>query len=96
MYIFVRNDLTNAQKIVQCGHAAFEASRRLDKEVQHPNFVLLSIKNENKLKQILEEMVGYGFQVFPFVEENKELTAFAVGYIGGGDREKFKRFQLVT
>lgn len=88
--------MTDAQKMVQSAHASFEASRQLDKEVQHPNFVLLSIKNENKLKNILEEMKGHGFQTFPFVEENNELTAFAVGYIGGGDREKFKRFQLVT
>ena len=98
MYVFVRNDLTNAQRMVQSSHAAIEAARNLDPTVEHPHLVLLSIKSENKLKSVMEEMRGYGFSVFPFVEpdKNNEITAFAVGYIGGGDRDKFKRFQLVV
>jgi hypothetical protein len=93
----VRNDLTPAQKAVQSSHCAFEAAKQLETVPEHPNFVLLSIKNETKLKKVKEEFDSDGFKTFPFIEPdlNDSMTAFAVGYVSGQDREKFKKYQLV-
>lgn len=98
MYVFVRNDLTNAQKAVQSCHACIEAARQLDSKVEHPHLVLLSIKSENKLKKTMEEFAGKGYTIFPFIEpdQNNELTSFAVGYVTGDKREDFKKYQLVV
>jgi hypothetical protein len=90
--------LTNAQKAVQSIHAGIEAARALDKQVEHPYTILLSIKSEHKLIKVMEEFKDNGFSIFPFREpdRNNELTAFAVGYVYGSQREAFKKYQLMV
>lgn len=95
-YILVRSDLTNTQRVVQSSHVAFELAKthKLD---YHPSMVVCGIRDLNRLEREVERLEGMGFKVTKFYEPlvNNELTAIGV-VAGGADREKLKRYQLLT
>jgi len=60
------------------------------------NLVLVTVKNETKLKKVAQEISQY-HKIFEFYEEdlNDEMTAFATEHIIGEDRNKFRKYQLL-
>lgn len=97
MYVIVRNDLSPEQKAVQSCHAALEASRFfMEKYHKHPHLILLSIKNLDKLKQLIkdlkEEKVKFKYFVEP--DKNNEITALATQCFKG-KQEMFSNFKLL-
>jgi hypothetical protein len=95
-YILVRQDLTNTQRVVQSSHVSLELARE-NKLDTHPSMVLIGIKDLTRLEREVERLEGMGFKVTKFYEPlvNNELTAIAV-LAGGEDRNKLKRYQLMT
>lgn len=50
IYCFVRQDISPEQRIVQIGHACFEAGKRFRDPDHVSSLVLLSAKNEEEIK----------------------------------------------
>ena len=97
VYILLRKDLSNSQRVVQSCHVAWEISKLHDLK-EHPSMVVMGIENECKLKNEADRMARSGFQVIKFYEplfENK-LSSIAVLAKTEGDRDFFKRYNLLT
>ena len=101
VYVFVRNDLSYAQKAVQSAHAAVEACRwYLDEDLPHPSIIILVVKNEAKLKKVEEEIKNmeggvFHYEAFREPDMGNEMTAIATGPLYGDQRDMFKRYQLL-
>jgi len=67
IYTFIREDLSPEQKIIQIGHACHESGKRTqDEEIS--SLVLLSVENEQDLKNISEELDMKGIEHYMFYE----------------------------
>lgn len=67
IYTFIREDLSPEQKIVQIGHACYEAGKKFGNE-DIPNLVLLSVKDEKDLKSIFRKLDSRGIEFCVFFE----------------------------
>ena len=96
MYVFVRKDLTPSQIAVQASHAAIESTKKWPYMMDHPHLVVIGVKNENKLKKVLDSAKSNGILTAEFHEEDIGMTAFATRpIIQDRDREIFKKYQLL-
>lgn len=95
-YVFVRNDLTSAQKAVQGGHAIAEYYKLHDK--LHYSLIYLVVKDEKKLKNTVKELIEHGinFTIFREPDKNNELTAVATEPLNDSRRKVLKRFMLLA
>lgn len=85
--------MSQAQRVVQASHAAIEMGRNLIfKGERHPNLVVIGIKNESKLRKVLQEIASHT-QCCSFIEEDGSLTSFITKPVV--DKEKFQRFSLL-
>lgn len=97
IYVMVRKDLSNAQRVVQAGHALWELSQRVKLEV-HPSVIILGLENEEKLiKEALRvESLGISGVAFKEPMMNNSTTAVAFLATSESDRDIFKKYQLLT
>lgn len=98
VYLFIRRDLSNPQKIVQSCHAAMEMSRHhMNTEDEHPSLVVIGIKSEEKLKNASSRIQGLGIDIKEFYEPlfDNQLTSFATAPVGEEIREHFKKYNLI-
>lgn len=97
VYILIRKDLPNAQRVVQSSHVAWEVSKCSSLET-HPSMVLIGIDNLTKLSNQAEFLESKGLKVFKFHEPlfGNELTAIAALVTTEADRSVFKKYQLLT
>lgn len=97
VYVVVRNDLSQAQKVVQSGHALIEATKNFNMNGSHPSVIVCVVRNENKLHSISAELSQKKIKHSKFFEPdiNNQLTAIASEPLYGSDRLPFKRFQLL-
>lgn len=94
MYIFVRNDLSHPQQIVQAAHSAYEMGRAADGDVI-PNVVLIGVSNEDELMDTMSYLVDQGIDHTTFFEPDVDsFTAIATRPLTGEDRKPLKRFKL--
>ena len=80
MYVFVRLDLSSAQRIVQATHAAIEATRYLlPVEFDHPHLVLIGLSDQEAFTSLcaLLERNQINYRLFFEPDLNNELTALA-------------------
>lgn len=99
VYVLIRNDLSNAQKAVQAGHALIESSRTFIKSNdEHPSVILCTVKSEHKLLSCAKELESQGIEHVIFREPDigMQATALASKPLVGKDRKAFSRFQLLT
>lgn len=95
MYLFVRNDLTAAQQIVQTAHAVDDLNK------MHPHdpgnyMVLCGVNQEADLLSISEYLSFEGIKHSLFYEPDIEsYTAIATKPLIGSERKPMKRFQLM-
>lgn len=96
-YVFCRNNLTNAQKAVQAGHALLELSKKYNIK-NHPSLVYLVVKSEEKLKRVMQELIdnNINFSLFRESDMNNEITSIATEVIYGEKRELLKRYSLLV
>lgn len=94
MYLFVREDLSHAQQIVQTAHAVDELNK------SHPHekgnyMVLCGAKDENDLFGISEQLTTSGIVYEMFYEPDIDsYTAIATQPLRGEDRKVLRRFRL--
>lgn len=93
-YLIVRNDLPDAQKVVQASHATWEGSSEMRR---HPSLVCLVVKNEAKLKKTMAELIENNIQFSIFREPlfENSITAICTEPLSGARREVLKRYQLL-
>ena len=71
-YLFVRQDISLAQQIVQASHAALEAGRSFT-DTAHRNLVLIGIANEHELFQIEQHLALNGIRFETFYEPDGNM-----------------------
>lgn len=91
-YVVVRNDLTSAQKGVQGAHCSIEA-----RHLHHPSVIYVVVKDEKKLKTVMAQVLEMGVRFFIFREPDlgNSITGFATEPLFDGQRDFFKKFQLL-
>jgi hypothetical protein len=96
MYVFVRTDLPKSQQAVQAAHAAIESTKKWPYFGDHPHLVICGIKNEEKLKQILDTADIHGILGAEFYEDDVGMTAFATRpIISDKERRLFRKHELL-
>ena len=97
-YVIVRNDLPSQQKAIQGTHAAIEQFKN-SKVNYHPSVIYVVVKNEIKLKKVIEELLerGVNLSIFrePMEPYNNSITAVCTEPLEGNDRDYLKKFMLL-
>lgn len=98
IYIFVRNDLSYAQKVVQSGHAVLEATRAFVHDSERYKIVVVAAKSQVKLKSIIEEAASYEIQTVAFTEPDMDyqMTAVATEPLDDEKKKVFARYKLLS
>lgn len=98
-YIFVRQDISQEQQLIQFGHVACVLGRNLPDDIcpHSLNFVGIGVPNESKLWESLAHMALNGVEYVAFKEPDMgdELTAVASLPIAGMKRDAFKKFDTL-
>lgn len=68
IYTFIRKDLSPEQRIIQIGHACYEAGKKFRDEHGISSLVLLSAENEEDLKSIADQIGRRGIDFYMFYE----------------------------
>lgn len=97
VYIFVRKDLPNPQKVVQASHAAWELSKVHQLE-NHPSMVVIGLNSAIQITNQFFKFKELGIEVVAFYEPliNNEMTSFAILAKTPAEREVFKKFNLLS
>lgn len=97
-YVIVRNDLPDSQKAIQGTHAAIERFKN-SKVNFHPSVIYVVVKNELKLKKVIEELLERGINMSIFREPmepyDNSITAVCTEPLEGDDRNYLKKFMLL-
>lgn len=94
-YMFIREDLSIPQLIVQSSHAAWDAGSRFNKPHGTPHMVLIGVKSQEHLKQTADYLEQHGIEFEMFYEPDvEEYTAVASQPVSGETRKLFKHFRL--
>lgn len=93
-YLFIRKDLTPAQRIVQAAHAAHNAGERFG---DHSHLICFGIDNEAELQKTAAylESRGIEFEVFHEPDYNTGYTAICTRPMRGEERKIMRRFTLL-
>lgn len=98
MYVLVRNDIPNAHKVVQAGHAIYEMSKTY--AGGHPSFVVLGVEDEASFRYIMPYLVDNGVQFKVFREPMDpycgEITAICTVPLSGNKRKLMSGFKLLN
>lgn len=99
IYTFVRTDISPEQRIVQIGHACYEAGKRFKDNVGISSLVLLSAANEEELLDISYKLGFRGIDHYVFNEPDFGMGHSALctaPIIDQRERNFFKRWKLHT
>ena len=98
VYLFIRQDLSNPQKVVQSVHSAIEMARfQMTDQDEVPSVVAIGVKSELHLEKEYQRLLGIGIKIFPFYEPmfNNEFTSFMTVPLEGKDREPLLKYSLL-
>lgn len=98
IYAFIRKDLSFPQQVVQTAHATIEATKSfLNNELEHPHFIVLSIKDEQQLYKAAQKLdkAGIQYRIFTEPDRNNEATAIATEPIFGENRRLFRSYRCL-
>lgn len=68
IYTFIRKDLSPEQRIIQIGHACYEAGKKFRDDNGTSSLILLSAENEGDLKSIADQLGRRGIDFYIFYE----------------------------
>lgn len=98
-YIFVRQDLSPEQQLIQFGHVACALGKSLPDHVcpHKLNFVGIGVKNEAHLVKSSLNMDDNGIEYVVFREPDigDEITAVASLPVTGAQREAFRKYKTL-
>jgi hypothetical protein len=97
MYIFVRQDLTLPQQIVQASHAAHEAGHDFGKADGSTHIVLIGIPSQAKLLATADHLDSHKIPYKMFFEPDYDTgyTAIATQPLFGDQRTPLRKFRLM-
>lgn len=92
-YLFIREDLTKPQQIVQTAHAAHEAGETFG---EHSHMALMGANDEQTLLKIAEHLDRNDIRFKMFFEPDIDsYTAIATEPLTGDRRKPLRRFSLL-
>lgn len=68
LYAIIRRDLSEEQKLVQLGHAAYHAGQEFKDTEIIPSFITLAIDNQEELLEASARLTRYGIKHTMFYE----------------------------
>ncbi len=89
-YIFVRQDISLAQQLVQASHAALDAGKAFA-DVPHRNLVLIGVRSEHELFAIEQHLAESNIRFTTFYEPDGLMGHSAICTEALTDRNKRKR-----
>lgn len=96
IYLFIREDLSKPQQIIQTAHAVDGMNFWAEKEEKISNMVLFSLKNEEDLIKTSNKLMDEGISHELFYEPDiSAYTAIATQPLVGNERKPMKRFRLM-
>jgi DNA-binding HxlR family transcriptional regulator len=105
VYSFVRRDMSPEQRLVQTGHALYEAGHELALRngetkpwqvgVEHTHLVCVDVANEAELIEAFGKL-HKRVPVVPFYEDDASMTAFAALPVRLSGRELFRGYGKLT
>ena len=97
MYIFIREDLSKPQQIVQASHAAHEAGHDFGKADGSTHIVLIGLPSQSKLLQTAEHLSTHDipFKMFYEPDDDAGYTAIATQPLCGDQRKPLRKFRLL-
>ena len=95
MYIFVRQDISIPQQLVQASHAAHESGLAHSQSGESNSIIIFGTKDKSELEDLFDRFHPE-IDCYPFFEPYKDtgLTAFATKPILESQRKIFKEFKL--
>ncbi len=78
IYTFIRRDLSSEQKIVQIGHACYEAGKAFGADEGISNLILLAAEDEHDLKHIAHKLESRGIDFHIFFEPDHGMGYSAI------------------
>lgn len=96
-YVFVRQDLSQSQRVVQSSHACIEAARQfLDKTDEHPHLVVISVPDLDQLMEIASYLDSKMVRFVAFFEPDiSQYTSIATEPVRAESRKLFRKFKLL-
>lgn len=97
IYVFVREDLSPEQKIVQVGHACWEARHMFPYDGPTSSLVLLSARDKRELLNISKELEEIGIEHYTFFEPDNGMgySAICTQVVASEiERNVFRRWEL--
>lgn len=96
LYVIIRRDMPNHQKIIQTSHITWEVCKEYGIK-KHPNVILISVKNEESLDKQIHYLENNNLKVFKFYEPlmNNQLSGIGVFTSDDKDRSFFKKYNLI-
>ena len=93
-YVFIRNDLSYAQQIVQASHATLEAGFKFEQPEEISSIVLFPLNNEKDLFDKARYLREHGIEHEMFYEPDiNQYTAIATRAMFGEEREIFSELR---
>jgi hypothetical protein len=93
MYVFVREDLSSPQQIVQSSHASARIGELFHSDT---NIVLIGVRNEDHLKTVAGHLECSEIQYHMFYEPDIDgYTAIALEPLMGEKRKPMKKYQTL-
>ena len=97
--MFVRQDISLAQQIVQSNHATFEAARNLPPDFpknEVPFLVLIGVPDKNALFRAIKKLEAnsIGYQVFYEPDDNIGLSAVATAPLSQEQRRCLSNYRV--
>lgn len=96
IYTFIRDDISPEQKIVQLGHATWEAGLRFKDPGKISSLILLHADDEDDLVAAARKLDEKGIEYYMFYEPDNGLgyTAICTEPIFGQTRAVFEKYSL--
>jgi hypothetical protein len=99
IYTFIRRDISPEQKIVQLGHATWEAGLRFERPGEIASLILLTADDEQDLISISRKLDQRGIEHYIFFEPDNGMGNSAIctrPVYDKTERNFFKRYRLYT
>lgn len=97
VYVFVRQDLSNEQQLVQAAHATLVLGNKLKRDVNELYFTVIGIPQLIDFRKVMNDLNTHGTQYETFYEpdQGNTLTAIATHPISKDQRGILKDYKLL-
>lgn len=98
VYVITRKDLSKPQQAVQGSHGVIEATNKFQlAKLGHPSVIYLTVKNEAKLKEVIQHLIteNINYSVFLEPDIDYKLTSVVTEPLVGDKRRVLRQYSLM-